>query len=186
MGLMAERRDNQQGLGHYQYGNNGLAFDRCGSDAIMGKAFFDDKHNNGSKITFYFANIPDYMPLFRLRQYFEVCGILSDIYIARQFNSRGQFYGFVGFFNVRNKDKLAQDLNNVWIGDFKVWAREAKFDRFAQYDDDHRVSMHGDRRDENGGERRPVVRTNGDGVKNMRLCNFKKIEGMIKIVVVSF
>jgi len=68
--------------------------------------YFEEERNYGSKVTFYFANIPDFMSLFRLCQFFEVCGILSDVYVARQLNSRGQVYGFVRFLNVRNKDKL--------------------------------------------------------------------------------
>jgi hypothetical protein len=58
-----------------------------------GTAAGDNAHEYGSKVTFYFANIPDFMPLFRLRQFFEVCGILSDVYVARKLNSRGQVYG---------------------------------------------------------------------------------------------
>jgi hypothetical protein len=78
--------------------------------------------------------------LFRLRQEFEVCGILSDIYIARHLNARGQEFGFVRYVNVKNKEKLAQALNNVWIDNNCVWAREAKFDRFAHNDIAPRVS----------------------------------------------
>lgn len=56
---------------------------------FKGAGSADKDHNNG-KVTFYFANIPDCMRLFRLRHFFEVCGILSDIYVARKFNYRGQ------------------------------------------------------------------------------------------------
>jgi hypothetical protein len=69
-----------------------------------------DDYATSGKVTFYFANIPDFMPLFRLRQYFEVCGILSDVYVARHLNARGQVYGFVRFLNVKNRDKLGQSL----------------------------------------------------------------------------
>jgi hypothetical protein len=57
--------------------------------------------------------------------------MLTDIFIARQCNIRGQLYGFVRFSNVKNSDKLSLALNNVWFGHLRVWAREAKFDRFA-------------------------------------------------------
>jgi len=191
--LMAEKYDDQLGLSmssmarslkkneqhgtdfHYD-GNKGWDFDRRGTTYVKAREFIQEKCNKGSKVTFYFANIPDFMSLFRLRQYFEVCGILSDVYVARQLNSRGQVYGFVRFMNVRNKDKLTQALNNVWIGDFRVWAREARFDRFAQYDVDSRVPYHGGRRSENGGEVKPVVITLKEGVKNVRV-NKEKAEG---------
>jgi len=37
---------------------------------------------NGSKASFYVTNFPENMPLIRLPQAFEVCGILSDMYVA--------------------------------------------------------------------------------------------------------
>jgi len=40
----------------------------------------------GSKVAFYFTNFSDSTTVFQLRQLFEVCGILSDIYIARKQN----------------------------------------------------------------------------------------------------
>jgi hypothetical protein len=102
-----------------------------------------------------------------------VCGILSDVYVARQLNSRGQVYGFVRFTNVRNRDKLAQALNNVWIGDLKVWAREARFDRFAQHDVENKAFDNDVRRVGKEGVMRPVVITHREGVKNVRVGKLK-------------
>lgn len=36
----------------------------------------------GLKVSFYITNFPNNLLLFRLRQSFEVCGILSDVYVA--------------------------------------------------------------------------------------------------------
>jgi hypothetical protein len=91
-------------------------------------------NSDGYKASFYVTNFPENMPLYRLRQAFEVCGILSDLYVARHRNSRGQEFGFVRFVNVKNKGKLLQALNGVWVGDCRVLAREARFDRFAHND----------------------------------------------------
>jgi len=90
--------------------------------------------SSGSKASFYLTNILEFLPLFRLRQQFEVCGILTDVYVARQRNSKGQVYGFVRFSNVKNIEKLSHALSNVWFGHLRVWAREACFDRFAHND----------------------------------------------------
>ena len=92
----------------------------------------DIKH--GYKASFYVTNFPENLPLFRLRQTFEVCGILSDLYVARHRNARGHEFGFVRFVNVKNKIKLLQALNSVWVGKCRVWAKEARFDRFAHND----------------------------------------------------
>lgn len=69
--------------------------------------------------------------------------------------ARGQVYGFVRFMNVKNRDKLGQALNNIWIGDCRVWAREARFDRFAQFDEVDRF----DRNDGSGVGKDVVVIT---------------------------
>lgn len=44
---------------------------------------FDNSHI-GRKVSYYFTNIPECLPIFLLRQQFEVCGILTDVFIARQ------------------------------------------------------------------------------------------------------
>jgi len=67
----------------------------------------------GNKVSFYFTNILEFLPVFRLRQEFEVCGILTDVFMVRKRNSRGQVYGFVRFSNVKNVEKLSHALNNV-------------------------------------------------------------------------
>ena len=95
-------------------------------------ALSDIKH--GYKASFYVTNFPENLPLFRLRQAFEVCGILSDLYVARHRNAPGQEFGFVRFVNVKNKIKLLQALNSVWVGECRVRAKEAMFDRFAHND----------------------------------------------------
>ena len=71
-----------------------------GNDAAISEG------NQGCKASFYVTNFPDNMPLFRLRQAFEVCGILTDVYIARHRNVRGQEFGFVRYVNVKNTVKL--------------------------------------------------------------------------------
>jgi hypothetical protein len=112
--------------------------------------------NIGIKVSYYFTNIPEFMSVFQLRQYFEVCGILSNVYLARHRNFRGQVYGFMRFLNVKTSDKLSQALNNVWIGQFRIWAREARIDRFAQFDSKPHVPVVHDRRQEDGRKERTV------------------------------
>lgn len=131
---------------------------------------FDEGHcNSGNKASFYFTNIPEFMPLYRLRQYFEVCGILSDVYLARRLNARGKVYDFVRFLNVKNRDKLGHALNNIWIGDCRVWVREAWFNRFADFDENNRVVSKVDQIVVRGVDVNPVVITHGKGIRNVRL-----------------
>jgi hypothetical protein len=124
-------------------------------------------NKQGFKASFYVTNFPDNLPLYRIRQAFEVCDILSDVYVARHRNASGQEFGFVRFVNVKNKIKLSQALNNVWFGDCRVWAREARFDRFAQ-NDSAIVALTVVGRNKEVVVR-PVVTRYGKGIKNVRL-----------------
>jgi len=135
-------------------------------------------NNQRHKVSYYVTNFLDNIPLFRLRQAFEVCGILSDVYVARQQNARGQEFGFVRYVNVKNTVKLTHALNNIWVGDCRVWAREARFDRFA-HKDVSVVNLNVVGRNE-GGEVRLAVSRKGKGVKNVRLgiaVTEKRVEG---------
>ena len=64
---------------------------------------------------------------------------------------------------MKNRDKLAQALNNIWIGHCRIWGWKARFDRFAQYDSDSSnqgVKGYGEEE-----KVRPVVRRWGEGEK---------------------
>ena len=117
-------------------GNSSLVGGRVASAEWHATYFCSFDNSNGYKASFYVTNFSENVPLFRLRQAFEVCGILSDLYVACHRNASGQEFGFVRFINVKNKSKLSQALNNVWVGDFRIWAKEVRFDRFAHNDVD--------------------------------------------------
>jgi len=121
-------------------------------------------------VSFYVTTFHDNVPLIRLRQAFEVCGMLTDVYVARYKNMCGQEFGFVRYVNVRNKIKLLKALNNVWLGQNQIVASEARYDRFAHNDLDFAVRggdvSKGERQDVMVGKQ--VVRAKGEGVKNVR------------------
>ena len=99
-----------------------------------------------------------------------MCGVLTDVYVARQRNARGQVYGFVRFSNVKNANKLSKALNNVWFGHLRVWAREARFDRFVVNDRKPLVvSNPVRRREERLAEEKEVARVIGEGEKSVRM-----------------
>ena len=67
-----------------------------------------------------------------LRQGFEVCGIMEDVYLARKRNVNGDTFGFVRYCKVKDVEKLLKALNNVWFGDWKVVAKVASFDKLGK------------------------------------------------------
>ena len=50
-----------------------------------------------------------------IRKAFEVCGILSNVYVGRNRNVCGQIYGFERFIKVKDVVKLHKALNNVFF-----------------------------------------------------------------------
>jgi len=84
-----------------------------------------------SIVSFYFTNVLEDISYNCLRQGFEVCGIMEDVYLARKRNVNGGVFGFVRYCKVRDVDKLLRALNNVWFGDCKVVAKVASFDRYG-------------------------------------------------------
>jgi len=84
-----------------------------------------------SYVSFYFTNVPEDISYFSLRQGFEVCGMMKDVYLAKKRNLNGGVFGFVRYGNVKDVKKLLKALNNVWFGDYRVVAKVASFDRFG-------------------------------------------------------
>jgi len=91
---------------------------------------------------FYITNFPDRLLFVDLTKGLEVCGILSDVYLSRFRNVRGQRFGFANFLKVRDVEKLKKALNNVFFWDLRLFANVAKFDRFV---DDEGGSVEGEK-----------------------------------------
>jgi len=99
-------------------------------------------------VSFYFTNVPDNISYTSLRQGFEVCGIMEDVYLARKRNVNGAKFGFVRFSKVKDIDKLLKAVNNVWFGDCKVVAKVSSFDRFGNKREDVKKKEDGGYRNE--------------------------------------
>jgi hypothetical protein len=83
-------------------------------------------------VTFYFTNFPMQAPNFILRQGFEVCGMLEEVFVPNKLNVNGEAYGFVRFSSVRDVDKLLRAVNNVYFGHMRVKASLARFHKSNQ------------------------------------------------------
>lgn len=71
-------------------------------------------------VTFYFTNVPDLVSYFVVKETFEVCGIMDNLFLSRKRNKQGHIYGFVRYVNVRDAEKLLKAVNNITIGQFRV------------------------------------------------------------------
>jgi hypothetical protein len=89
-------------------------------------------------VSFYFTNVPENISYSSLRQGFEVCGIMEDVYLAKKHNVIRAVFGFVRYSKVKDIDKLLKAVNNVWFGDCKVMAKVSSFDQFGNKREDDR------------------------------------------------
>ena len=93
--------------------------------------------------------------------------------MARHRNVRGQEFAFVRYVKVKNKDKLDQALNNVWFGDWRVWACEARYDRFAHVEGETRVANVVGKKE--GGKDSAVIVVKSEGINNVRITKQKEV-----------
>jgi len=101
--------------------------------------------NHVNFVSFYFTNVPEDISYRSLRQGFEVCGIMEDIYLAKKRNVNGAVFGFVRYSNVKDVDKLLKAVNNIWFGDCKVVAKVSVYDRFGHRRGEARVRGEGEK-----------------------------------------
>jgi len=62
--------------------------------------------SNQVSVAYYITNISEHLQFHDLRNGLEVCGILSDVYVFKNHNARGQIFGFAKFIKVRDVEKL--------------------------------------------------------------------------------
>ena len=61
-----------------------------------------------------------------------MCGIFEDLYVAKNYNVQGKVYGFVCFGKVKNVAKLTKALNEVSFETYQVFAKVARFAKYAE------------------------------------------------------
>ncbi|GAU32086.1 hypothetical protein TSUD_53540 [Trifolium subterraneum] len=113
-------------------------------DPKAANAWADDEDDGASFgfkrfVTFYFTNFPEQIRHFYLRKAFEVFGILENVVVARKRNVHSYKYGFVRFSKVRNINKLLTAINEISFGQFRIWARVARFDKASFGEQENRV-----------------------------------------------
>lgn len=59
-------------------------------------------------------------------------GRVVEVFIARRRNKWGQKFGFVRFLNVSNEKKLEYELDNIRIGESKIYANLLRFKRESE------------------------------------------------------
>ncbi|KAJ0434142.1 putative RNA recognition motif domain, nucleotide-binding alpha-beta plait domain superfamily [Helianthus annuus] len=89
------------------------------------------KHGESSsnvKITKVFvSNLPEGCSSADLVHVMKGFGVIQGTYIARKYDKLGKRFGFVSFINIEDPLRLEEDLKDVWIGSYKLYAVLAIF-----------------------------------------------------------
>jgi len=92
-------------------------------------------HNNNNEhmalVSFYISIFPHDVGYVALWKGLEVVDMLSDVYVARYRNVKGQHYGFARFTKVQDIEKLNKALSNVLFDNWRLYTNFACFDRFG-------------------------------------------------------
>ncbi|XP_021980427.1 uncharacterized protein LOC110876568 [Helianthus annuus] len=84
---------------------------------------------NGVELTFIVQNLSDRASRTILKKAFQPFGFVSDVYVARKKDKRGNYFGFVRFVGIENVDSALEVMNTVIILEAKVSVSLAKYDK---------------------------------------------------------
>lgn len=84
-------------------------------------------HSEGSTVTFYFTNFPKMWGMEALPTMFSKWGRVADVYVPKKKNKEGMAFGFVHFDQILSVQDLADRLQMIWIGLYKLRDNLSKF-----------------------------------------------------------
>lgn len=79
--------------------------------------------------SFFFKNFPDQCNMETLRDKFMTVGKVVDIFCPKKKDKEGKRFGFVRFAPGFAKERVLEDLNNIWISSYKLRVFFPKFER---------------------------------------------------------
>ncbi|KAL8480706.1 hypothetical protein ACS0TY_027302 [Phlomoides rotata] len=80
-------------------------------------------------VTFYFKNFPDSCDVKVMYSRLNEVERVRDVFIPKWVNREGKRFGFVRFRSNIDKNRVEQELNDIWFGSYKLRANLSKFDR---------------------------------------------------------
>ncbi|KAF5802508.1 putative RNA recognition motif domain, nucleotide-binding alpha-beta plait domain superfamily [Helianthus annuus] len=109
------------------WGGNEVDDERPWTDVQYGKN--RKSRGDGVEITFLVQNLPERTTKEILWRSFQPHGFVTDAYVARKKDKKGNFFGFVRFVGVGNVGETIQQMNTVKIFEAKVTVSLAKYDK---------------------------------------------------------
>jgi len=77
--------------------------------------------------TFFFSNFPSDYGELDMFKVFQKWARVKEVFISRRLNKWGRRFGFVRFFGVRNVGRLERDLDQLYVGDRKMFVNVPKY-----------------------------------------------------------
>ncbi|MCI44762.1 endonuclease/exonuclease/phosphatase family protein, partial [Trifolium medium] len=84
---------------------------------------------NKETTSFFFTNFPEGTLVMELWKLFAKYGRVGEVYIPNKLDIRGNKFGFVKFKEVKEVEELSNNLEDVWIGSYKLRINLSRFGR---------------------------------------------------------
>jgi len=84
---------------------------------------------SNNSTTFFFSNFPDDYGEKEMLKIFQRWARVKDVFISRRLNKWGRRFGFVSLFDVKNVAKLEKELDQIYIGNRKLYVNIPKYRR---------------------------------------------------------
>jgi len=89
-----------------------------------------DNHGSAQDFTtFFFSNFPNGYGEVDMFKVFQRRARVKEVFIARRLNKWGRRFGFVRFFDVRNVRRLERELDQMYVGNKKLFVNVPKYRR---------------------------------------------------------
>ncbi|GKV46811.1 hypothetical protein SLEP1_g53774 [Rubroshorea leprosula] len=76
---------------------------------------------------YFFTNFPEEWSYVEMWMTFRKFGRVLDIYSPSRRSKKGHRFGFVRFLDVKNIKELERRLDQIWVGNFKLWVNIPQF-----------------------------------------------------------
>ena len=79
--------------------------------------------------TFFFSNFPNEYGEVEMFKVFQSWARVKEVFVSRRLNKWGRRFGFVRFFDVRNVKWLESELDQLYVGNRKLYVNVLKYRR---------------------------------------------------------
>jgi len=125
--FVSNKKKHMRGRGRETRSTHGRHGGRSGH--AVGENLDKIKHDSGDFTTFFFSNFPNGFGELDMFKIIQKWARVKEVFIARKLNKRGRRFGFVRFFEVGNAARLEKELDQIYIGNVKLFVNIPRYRR---------------------------------------------------------